>query len=355
MAIKGRGTDHNPANRFAPRHSVADADVEPQLPDDDEPDLRRIPATTVAAERARSIITYNQSPDIPFDRSINPYRGCEHGCIYCYARPSHAYLDLSPGLDFETRLTAKLNAAECLRNELGKPGYRCAPITIGANTDPYQPIEKRYRLTRQLLEVLWQHRHPCVLITKSQSICDDLPLLAQMAQERLVQVMISVTTLDDTLKRRLEPRAASGRARLAAMAQLTAAGVPVGVLAAPMIPALNDAELETILGAARAAGAGSAGYVLLRLPLELTELFETWLHEHYPLRAKHVLSLIHQSRGGRSNDPRFHQRMRGTGVFADLLAARFKRCARSLGLNRDERTLRTDLFRTPHAQLALEF
>jgi DNA repair photolyase len=345
MAIKGRGTAHNPANRFAPRHSTADA-----APDACD----RIPATIVSAERARSIISYNRSPDIPFDRSINPYRGCEHGCIYCFARPTHAYLDLSPGLDFETKLSAKLNAADCLRAELAKPGYRCATITIGANTDPYQPIEHTYRLSRQLLEVLWEHRHPCVLITKSQAICDDLPLLARMAEHRLVKVMISVTTLDDDLKRRLEPRAANGRARLAALAQLAQAGVPVGVLAAPMIPTLNDAELETILAAARAAGAESAGYVLLRLPREVTGLFEQWLREHFPLRAKHVMSLIHQSRGGRAYDARFHQRMRGTGVFAELLAARFRRQCRALGLNCQVTSLRTDLFRVPSAQLTLD-
>jgi hypothetical protein len=209
MAIKGRGTDHNPHNRFAPRISVADATADAQ---DAESAAPSFPETTVRAEEARSIISYNQSPDIHFDRSINPYRGCEHGCIYCFARPSHAYLDLSPGLDFETRLTAKTNAPDVLRRELAKPGYRCAPIALGVNTDAYQPIEKQYRLTRQLLEVLWEHRHPCTLITKSQLICDDLPLLAQMAREKLVKVNISVTTLDDDLKRKLEPRAASGNA-----------------------------------------------------------------------------------------------------------------------------------------------
>lgn len=350
MPIKGRGTEHNPSNRFAPTRSVVDLDMslEDLIPAN--------PATTVAAERARTIISRNQSPDVPFDRSINPYRGCEHGCIYCFARPTHAYLDLSPGLDFETKLSAKLNAAECLRAELAKPGYRCAPIAIGVNTDAYQPIEKTYRITRQLLEVMLEHRHPCTLLTKSQSICEDIPLLAELARQDLVQVHVSVTTLDDALKRTLEPRAASGRARLSTIKRLAQAGIPVGVLAAPMIPALNDTELERILIGAHEAGASSAGYVLLRLPLELSELFSQWLEEHYPLRAKHILSLIQQSRGGRNNDPQFHTRMRGTGVFADLLATRFKHCCKTLGLDsRRQISLRSDLFRVPKPQLALDF
>jgi DNA repair photolyase len=350
MAIKGRGTDHNPHNRFAPRISVADADAQ-------EPELLETapssPRTFVRAEQARSIISYNQSPDIAFDRSINPYRGCEHGCIYCFARPSHAYLDLSPGLDFETQLIAKTNAVEVLRRELAKPGYRCAPIALGINTDGYQPIEKQYRLTRQLLEVLWEHRHPCTLITKSQMICDDLPLLAQMARENLVKVNMSVTTLDDDLKRKLEPRAASGHARLHTMARLADAGIPVGVLAAPMIPALNDSELEAILEAAKQAGAVSASYILLRLPLEVSELFEQWLQEHFPLRAAHVMSIIRQSRDGKNYDSRFHTRMRGTGVFAELLATRFKRAVRALHLNERQTTLSCEQFHVPSNQMTL--
>jgi DNA repair photolyase len=350
MAIKGRGTDHNPHNRFAPRISVADADAQ-------EPELLETapssPRTFVRAEQARSIISYNQSPDIAFDRSINPYRGCEHGCIYCFARPSHAYLDLSPGLDFETQLIAKTNAVEVLRRELAKPGYRCAPIALGINTDGYQPIEKQYRLTRQLLEVLWEHRHPCTLITKSQMICDDLPLLAQMARENLVKVNMSVTTLDDDLKRKLEPRAASGHARLHTMARLADAGIPVGVLAAPMIPALNDSELEAILEAAKQAGAVSASYILLRLPLEVSELFEQWLQEHFPLRAAHVMSIIRQSRDGKNYDSQFHTRMCGTGVFAELLATRFKRAVRALHLNERQTTLSCEQFRVPSNQMTL--
>jgi DNA repair photolyase len=263
------------------------------------------------------------------------------------SRPTHAYLDLSPGLDFETRLVAKLNTAELLRRELAKPGYRCAPIALGTNTDPYQPIEADYRLTRQLLEVLWEHRHPCSIVTKGQRILDDLPLLAKMAGEGLVKVFVSVTTLDDELKRRLEPRAAGGRARLRVIEALSGAGIPLGVMAAPMIPALNDHELETILEAAHAAGARSGGYVLLRLPLEVAPLFEQWLQAHYPLRAAHVLSLIRQSRDGRHNDAQFHSRMRGNGVFADLIATRFRRACHRLGLDRERAPLRCDLFRVP--------
>ncbi|HEY3698884.1 MAG TPA: PA0069 family radical SAM protein [Spongiibacteraceae bacterium] len=345
MTIKGRGTDSNPHNRYAPRISIIDADAEPA----------RNPATTVRIESARSLISYNNSPDVPANRTINPYHGCEHGCIYCFARPTHAYLDLSPGLDFETQLIAKTNAAEILRKELAKPSYRCEPILIGANTDCYQPIEREYRVTRQILEVLWQHRHPCSILTKSQGICDDLSLLAQMAKEKLVKVFVSVTTLDDELKRKLEPRAASGRARINTIAQLADAGVPVGVLAAPMIPALNDKEMETILTEARQAGAESASYILLRLPLEVSELFEQWLRDHFPLRAEHVMSLIRQSRGGKNYDAQFHTRMRGTGVFADLLEARFRRVARALQFNAARTILRTDLFRVPSAQLSLEW
>ena len=342
--MKGRGADYNPPNRYSPLTSEIDAEFAATQAD-----------TQVSIETARSIISYNDSPDIPFDRSINPYRGCEHGCIYCFARPTHAYLDLSPGLDFETKLFAKTNAAQVLRDELGKRNYQCAPITIGANTDGYQPIEKQYRLTRQILEVLWEHRHPCHIITKSQLICEDLTLLKQMASENLVKVMISVTTLNDDLKRVLEPRAASGQARINTMAQLADAGIPVGVLASPMIPALNDNELETILTEAKQAGAESAGYILLRLPLEVAELFENWLRQHYPLRAEHVMNLIRQSRGGDNYDATFHQRMRGTGVFADLIVARFARAVSKLHLNKKTSELRTDLFRVPTAQLSLDW
>jgi DNA repair photolyase len=350
VSIKGRGTDSNPHNRYSPRISVVDEDARDAF-DSDEP--AQHPATTVREESARSIISYNDSPDVGFQRSINPYRGCEHGCIYCFARPTHAYLDLSPGLDFETKLIAKMNAAQLLRAELAKPNYRCEPIVIGSNTDCYQPIERKYRLTRQLLEVMWEHRHPCAIITKSQNICDDLPLLAQMAKERLIKVLVTVTTLDDDLKRKLEPRAASGRARINTIAQLSDAGIPVGVLASPIIPALNDKELETILSEAKHAGARSASYILLRLPLEIDELFQDWLREHYPLRAEHIMSLIRQSRGGKNYNAQFHTRMRGTGVFADLFETRFNRAARSLHFNETDTALRTDLFHVPTPQLSL--
>ncbi|MFT3931885.1 MAG: PA0069 family radical SAM protein [Spongiibacteraceae bacterium] len=356
MSIKGRGTDHNPHNRFAPRISVVDADTDTF----GLAESTRNPATCVRVENARSIISYNDSPDIAFDRSINPYRGCEHGCIYCFARPTHAYLDLSPGLDFETQLVAKTNAPQLLRDELSKRNYRCAPIALGSNTDCYQPIEREYRITRQILEVLWEHRHPCVIITKSQGICDDISLLTQMAKERLLKVYVTVTTLDDELKRKLEPRAASGRARINTIAQLSDAGIPVGVLVSPIIPALNDKELETILNEAKQAGAISAGFILLRLPLEIDELFQNWLREHYPLRAEHIMSLIRQSRGGKNYDAEFHTRMRGTGVFAELIKTRFQRAAHALHLNENhtdsserDKALRTDLFRVPTSQLSL--
>ncbi|MDX9875379.1 MAG: PA0069 family radical SAM protein, partial [Spongiibacteraceae bacterium] len=338
--IKGRGTDLNIANRYAPRRSEA----EPAEAADAE---TAIPQTEVHVERARTIISYNRSPDIPFDRSLNPYRGCEHGCIYCYARPTHAYLDWSPGLDFETKLIAKTNAADCLRKELARPAYQCAPITIGGNTDPYQPIEASYRLTRQLLEVLLEHRHPLHIITKSQAILDDLPLLRELARHQLVRCWISLTTLDDDLKRRLEPRTASGRARLRTIAALADAGVPVGVMTAPIIPVINDRELETMLTAAREAGAEWAGYVLVRLPLEVAPLFEAWLANHFPQRAAHVMSIIRQSRDGLNNQSKFGVRMRGTGVFADLLRQRFRRCSRQLGFNHRDKPLDSTQFRRP--------
>jgi DNA repair photolyase len=264
------------------------------------------------------VIVRNQSPDVPFTQSINPYRGCEHGCSYCFARPGHAYLGLSPGLDFETKIVWKPDAPEILRKELAAPGYRCAPIALGISTDGWQPVERRLGLSRRLLEVLAETRHPVSIVTKSALIERDADLLADMARDHLVQVMFSITTLDPLLARRLEPRAASPARRLAAMDALHRAGVPVGVLFAPLIPALNDHELERVLEAARAAGAESAGYVLLRLPLELKALFEDWLHSHFPDRATHVLSLLRQLRGGQLNDSRFGHRMRGQGVFADL-------------------------------------
>jgi len=322
---KGRGARSNRESRYSATHVELDDGIEGPSP-----------VTECLAETARSVISRNTSPDIPFEQSINPYRGCEHGCVYCYARPTHAWLDLSPGLDFETRLSYKRNAAEQLERELRAPGYVCKSITLGANTDPYQPIEKEYRITRQVLEVLQRFNHPCSIITKGTLIERDLDIIGPMAREGLCSVAVSITTLDAELKRRMEPRAPSAAARLQAVQRLSEAGVPVSVLFAPAIPALNDAEMETILERAAGAGADSAAYILLRLPLEIRELFSEWLKNHYPLRAEHVLSLIRQSRGGRDYDTRFGHRMRGTGAFADLLDARFKLACKRLGLNRRE-------------------
>lgn len=310
-------------------------------------------STEITLVHARSILSRNQSPDIPFSVSINPYQGCEHGCIYCYARPSHAYLELSPGLDFETRLFAKVNAAELLRTEFAKASYQPQNICIGANTDPYQPIEQQLKLTRQLLEIMREHRHPVTLITKSALVLRDKDILSELANEGLCRVMVSVTTLDESLRRRLEPRAASGKGRLKVIEQLTAHGIPVGVLAAPMIPRLNEHELERILIGAAEAGADCAGYILLRLPHELTILFEQWLDEHYPGRKQAILSILRQSRHGQLNSAAFGERMRGHGEFADLLAQRFRLAARRLGLDASRPPLRLDRFIRETRQLDL--
>lgn len=344
---RGRGTASNPHNRFAPKRSVAEDDGWYQ-------EVPLTQGTEVRFETAKSIITRNSSPDLPFDRSINPYRGCEHGCIYCYARPSHAYWDLSPGLDFETKLIAKSNAAALLEQQLSKPGYRCAPINLGSNTDPYQPIEREQQLTRRTLEVLLRYRHPVTIVTKGSLILRDLDLLAELARQRLVAVMISLTTLDDELKRILEPRAAAPKARLRAIRVMREAGIPVGVLCSPMIPMINDSELESLLAEAHAAGAQSAAYMMLRLPLEVAPLFEEWLAAHYPQRAAHVLSLIRQSRGGELYDSRFGSRMRGEGPFAELLAQRFAKALKRLGLNRREGfALDCSAFCPPGGQMSL--
>ncbi len=292
-------------------------------------------ATQVTIERARSIIARNTSPDVPFDQSINPYRGCEHGCIYCYARPSHAYLELSPGLDFETKLYAKTNAAELLREELAKPGYVPSAISLGANTDCYQPIERKYRITRQILEVLAECEHPATIVTKSALVERDLDLLARMAEKNLVKVFVSIGSLDREMARKLEPRAASPQRRLDILRSLYRNKIPCGVLVGALIPALNDKTLEEVLEAAAAAGAGEAAYVILRLPNELKDLFKDWLATHYPDRAGHVISIVRQMRGGRDNDPNFGTRMSGTGMFADLIARRFEIACRRLGLNRN--------------------
>ncbi|HET6655695.1 MAG TPA: PA0069 family radical SAM protein [Gammaproteobacteria bacterium] len=344
---KGRGAVSNPEGRFETRSAERIDDGWGSL-DEALPPL----ATTVQPEIARTIISRNNSSDIPFEQSINPYRGCEHGCIYCYARPSHSYLNLSPGLDFETRLFFKPNAAERLERELSRPGYRCRPITLGANTDPYQPIEKRLRVTRGILDVLQRFQHPVTIITKSALVERDLDLLAPMARDRLAMVLLSVTTLDNELKRTLEPRTSSPAARLRALAALHAAGVPAGVMVAPVIPAVNDAEIEAILERAAAAGATSANYVLLRLPYELKALFADWLHAHLPERAEHVLSLIRNMRDGELNQADFGTRMRGSGRYTEMIAQRFTLARRRYGLHRrDTMPLDSSRFRVPSAQI----
>jgi DNA repair photolyase len=345
-AIKGRGSASYVVGRYEVTSAHAEDDGWGSLHARDDNDPAPHPDTRVREERARSIVSRNDSPDIGFSQSVNPYRGCEHGCVYCFARPSHAYLNLSPGLDFETRLFAKTNAAERLRAEFARPKYRCAPIALGINTDAYQPIERRYRITRELIEVMAECRHPFSLVTKNALVVRDLDLLAPLAEQRLVTVYFSVTTLDNHLSAKMEPRASAPHSRLKAMRRLADAGVPVGVLAAPMIPMVNDSELEAILEAAREAGARAAGYVLLRLPHELKDVWREWLQLHYPDRANHVMSLVRQMRGGRDYDSTFGRRMRGEGPFADLLAMRFAKAYRRLGFGRMP-PLETSLFRPP--------
>jgi DNA repair photolyase len=305
------------------------------------------PATQMLPDRARTIIAHNDSPDIPFDQSINPYRGCEHGCVYCYARPSHGQLGLSAGLDFETKIFVKQEAAALLRRELSLPGYVCKPISLGANTDPYQPLERRLRITRQVLEVLSATRHPVGIVTKSILVTRDIDLLAPMARDGLARVYVSVTTLDGRIARTLEPRASTPRRRLKAIGELSSAGVTTGVMVAPIIPALTDHEIEPILKAAADAGAVSAGYVLVRLPHEVKDLMAAWLEAHFPNRAAHVLSLIRQCRDGKLNDPEFGSRMRGSGAYAELIRQRFAKASRRYGFDRRRIPQRTDLFRPP--------
>jgi DNA repair photolyase len=345
-SFKGRGTAQNPAIRFD-RQSRDAFDDGWDLPDDQPP-----PQTSLIRDATRSIITRNDSPDIGFDRSINPYRGCEHGCIYCFARPTHAYLGFSPGLDFETKIVFKPEAAALLKKELGKPGYVPQPIVLGSNTDPYQPVERTLKITRGLLEVLEKFNHPLVIITKSAGVLRDADILRRMAKLNLVRVYLSVTTLNPTLARAMEPRAASPARRLAAVAELIKAGIPTGVLAAPMIPGLNDSELEQILQAASNAGAVGAGITLLRLPLELSELFTNWLNTYLPERAGHVLSLIRQMRGGKLNDSSFHGRFTGQGPYAEMLRKRFARAARQYGLNIEKFALDSTKFLAPGARPA---
>jgi DNA repair photolyase len=324
---KGRGAVTNASSRFDSEQRVAFDDGWNSAEEEDEPRV----ATTLTVDATRTIIARNDSPDIGFDRSINPYRGCEHGCIYCYARPSHAYLGLSPGLDFETRLFYKPQTAALLAAELRKKNYSCRPIALGSNTDPYQPAERKLGITRAILEVLRDFRHPVTIVTKSALVQRDIDILGEMARDKLAVVTVSVTTLDRDLARRMEPRASTPERRLETIAALAAAGVPAGVLAAPMIPALNDPEMETILERAHAAGATCAGYTLLRLPLELKALFKEWLEEHAPGKANHVLSLVAQCHGGKIYDSAWSKRMTGGGPYAEMLAARFDRACRRLG------------------------
>ncbi len=345
---RGRGAVSNATGRFEPerRERFDDgweslADLEPFK-------------TEVRDEIAKTIIATNDSPDIAFDRSINPYRGCEHGCIYCYARPSHAYWGYSAGLDFETKLTAKANAAEALERELSKPGYSPATIMIGSNTDAYQPTERERRITRGVLEVLDRFSHPVAIVTKSALVIRDVDILSRLASRGLAKVAVSVTTLDHRTARKMEPRASTPGRRIEAIRQLTAAGVPVAVMAAPLIPALNDNELERILETAATAGATEAAYVLLRLPLEISPLFQEWLKAEFPDRASRVMSLVRSTRAGKDYVSCFGERQRGTGPYADQIAARFQLALKRYGLNQRHLKLRSDLFRKPGAaQLSL--
>lgn len=343
-ARRGRGAGSNASGRYEREKRVAFDDGWGSL-DVSPPPLR----TTVTRDTSRSVIARNTSPDVGFDRSINPYRGCEHGCAYCFARPTHAWLGLSPGLDFESRLFVKPDAPGLLERELRRPGYRCRPIAMGTNTDPYQPLERKLKVTRQLLTVLSAYNHPVTIVSKSNLIVRDVDILADMAARGLARVALSVTTQDRTLARRMEPRAPTPERRLEAMRTLSAAGVPTAVMVAPVVPALNDAELEGILQAAAWAGAKSAGYVLLRLPLEIKQLWRDWLQEHYPERAGRVMRHITEARDGKDYDSRFGVRQVGTGAYARLLQRRFRVACRRLGLSDEEVAMNTASFAPPPA------
>jgi DNA repair photolyase len=338
---RGRGAQSNASGRFEPEARVAF--------DDGWQSLEELPPfkTTVAIDSARKVISRNESPDIPFDRSINPYRGCEHGCIYCYARPTHAYLGLSPGLDFESKLYMKPDAPELLERELSAARYSPRTIAIGTNTDPYQPIERRYEIMRRILQVLDRANHPVGIVTKSALVLRDLDILSSMAKRNLVRVGISVTTLDPALARVMEPRAATPPRRLNALRELASAGIPTSVMVAPIIPAINDAEIERILDAAAAAGVTNASYVLLRLPLEVRDLFKEWLMENFPDRYNHVMSLIRQTRGGKDYDAEWGKRMKGGGPYAWMVGRRFAQTCERLGLNAQRTSLSIDQFKPP--------
>ena len=345
-ARSGRGA---PENRTPDRFNLPIRETDGDWLDDrdsidgDRPALR----TTVTVEHPKSIITYNRSLDIGFDRSINAYRGCEHGCIYCFARPTHAYHDLSPGLDFETRLFAKPDAAKLLRTELGRPGYVVRPIALGTNTDPYQPIEGRWRITRSILEVLAETRHPVTITTKSDRVLRDIDLLEPMGHDRLASVALSITSLTSEISRTLEPRAPAARKRLAAVKRLAEAGISTTVAIAPVVPGITDHELEALVEAAAEAGAGAVFYLPVRLPWEVAPLFRAWLDEHFPDRAAKVMAIIRDMRGGKDNDPNWFTRMQGFGAWADLLRTRFERAKRTHGFGSDRQRLRTDLFEPP--------
>jgi len=344
-ARKGRGAVGNPTGRYEReiRQAIDDGWGTANPLAGDPPPLK----TTVTVDNSRTVIARNTSPDISFDRSINAYRGCEHGCVYCYARPTHAWMGLSPGLDFETKLFAKPNAPELLRAALAARTYECAPIAMGTNTDPYQPIERDYRITRKLLKILDECSHPVTIVTKSALVLRDIDILSRMAARNLVTVSLSVTTLERGLSRRMEPRAATPVRRLEAISALAQAGIPAAVMAAPMIPALNDHEMESILAAAAQAGASEAGYILLRLPLEIKALFTEWLETHKPDKARHVLSLVRQTRGGELYKAKFGERMKGEGPYAALLKGRFDAACRRLALNERTLDLDTDSFVRP--------
>ncbi|RWO01626.1 PA0069 family radical SAM protein [Mesorhizobium sp.] len=335
---RGRSAGINPSGRFEP--------VSRHVFDDGWNSLEELPPfkTEVQVEKPRTIVTRNESPDISFDRSINPYRGCEHGCVYCFARPTHSFMGLSPGLDFESKLFAKPDAARLLDKELSKDGYQPRTIAIGTNTDPYQPIEKQYRIMREILEVLEARGHPVGIVTKSALVTRDIDILSRMAERGLAKVALSVTTLDRMLARTMEPRASTPTKRLEAIRQLSDAGIPASVMVAPIIPGLTDQEMERILDSARAAGAREAGYVLLRLPLEVAPIFKDWLLRHYPDRYRHVMSLIRSMRDGKDYDSEWGKRMKGSGPYAWQIGRRFEIAAKRLGLNAERRSLRTDQF-----------
>ncbi len=347
---KGRGALSNCTNRF---ESLI-TDTEPEFIHDQQAPK---PITELIEDHSKTIVNFNNSPDIPFDQSVNPYRGCEHGCVYCYARPTHAYLGLSPGLDFETKILIKPNAQTLLKRYLSKKSYQCRPLAFGTNTDPYQPVEKKLRIMRQLVELLHEYRHPLTIVTKSALVCRDIDLLADMAKDNLCRVAVSVTSLDHKLSNKLEPRAAAPQSRIKTIKTLSDAGIPVMAMVAPVIPFLNDNEIEAILEKVSAAGAINAGYVLLRLPHEIKDLFKEWLQIHKPLKADHIMSLIRQSRGGKEYDNRYGYRMHGTGEYAQLIARRFAVAKKKYGFVGTGQPMNTSWFIKPNsknpAQLSL--